>query len=902
MELEERIITHIQTFFGNNPHIDIHTHKLIEDDSGLLIPANHKIFSKIQSPKKTNKKLSKNQSEEEAKQSESKEEVIIGIQPVKETRESIQPYALSHALSSKNAQLLQKHIKENYPLCNAESIYKKNYCSVIVQGPINELKKCIKKFNQLFMAGMNQGSVNESIRQQIHFPHAVLETVQHMQNQYTTMSSRPLRLEEFQALKTYAFDDEFMCWWDNTAQITSLQSSREDIISFLQEHKQYLNKKQLSKESLLHKPRKKLYSLLEEFFISKVGNEKLGLHKRPLTHQLATKQINPKTQELEDIVYYFKHLTGKSSIKKVTLCTGPATVVTKKFSNAKDMLLGRQEFIHNHPALIFISQNGMGYDLLQEREFLQNQKKNAPRGQKKNAPELEFFGANARINASAGFFKKVTVNSLIHIDLAPYSQNYFPFTVNNKLETVISLIRGERFVKTQNYQQQIEGIIDTIISKRQLNEDEELYGSEDVSVLLGASDYAVPLVYLKEKLFSCSAEDVCCTSKKRLAVNEYLRKKIKHYKTSQLMTDHEEYDNFLSHKIFKKNIQALQEKQPHLFGKKRIVKKGSTQASMYYLTPFSKLYSSKLSKNPVIKEIYNYIKKMNISTNEHSTAQTLARFDLMHTIEEGYLLPKVFEQTNEQFKGYKQKKDELINQYAHLLARFLPINNSGYFYVFPQSVSDCEAFQEAMKTFGCKVTQGAYVGFGTGSFAINDGTNIYKREIDVTGKRGFKTLYEQELISKIIPASFSSSEEALFELSQFFKHIQEGTLEREKLIYFVNKVARDYEEFSSYAQRQERVQQYVKEGLKKGSSFAKAKLAKGWFDLETFLTMTTKELFSQENKNFFINTYIGPQGKRNKLLSQSKVGKIIAPSIYEYSKRTYQNNNYIVEKIISGKF
>lgn len=892
MELEERIITHIQTFFGNNPRIDIHTHTLQQDDEGQFIPAQHKIFS-----------LQDNKEEKEGEGREIFKDTIIGIQPIKETREALQPFSLSYALSPENAERLRAHIEKNFSSCQVNTIYKEKYCSIIVQGPINELQACTKRFKQLYLAGMNQGSINESIRQQIHTPHARLETLEHTKNQHTTMSTRPTTLEEFQALKVYAFDDEFMFWWDTNKKITSLQSSREDIITFLETHKNNFSKPLPSTIDLKNSPRVKLYSWLEEYFISQVGNRELNLHKRPLTHQLATQKFNPKTQQLEDIVYYFKHLSGQSNIKEVELTTGPATIITKKFANAKDMILGKQEFFHNHPALILISQNGMGYDLLQEREFLENEKKHAPRGQKNKAPKLEFFGANARISASAGFFKKVTVNSLIHIDLAPYSQNYFPFTVNNKLETVISLIQGKKFSKTQNYQQQIEGIIDTIISKRSLNENEELYGCEDVTVLTKASAYAVPLVFLKERLFSCTAEDICCTSKKRLALNEYLRKKINHFKTSQLMTDNEGYDNFLSYKVFENELATLRKNKPHVFNTPNKAKKGTGEASMYYITPFSKLYASKLNLNGDIREIYNYIKQLNIQSDEHSNSKTLARFDLMYTLEEGYLLPKVFEQSQNDFKNWKGKKENLIESYAHLFSRFAPINQSGFLYVFPQSISDSTAFQEAIKGMGCKVTQGNYISFGTGSFAIHDGVNIYKKEIDTTGTRGFKTLYEQELIAELIPHSFESIEETLFHMSNFCRQIQQGTLQREKMIYFIDAVARDYEEFSSYAQRQERVQQYVIEALKKGETFAKAKLARGWVNLETFLNIPTNKLFSEVNKNFFINQYIGPLGKREtRYFSKSKVGKIIAPSIYQFAKEKQIHIKKVTEKIILGQF
>lgn len=719
---------------------------------------------------------------------------------------------------------------------------------ILARGGQNQLKELPKYFyknanTKLSTAGWLKHKVGQFKKLKEHDTHFSIED--------------KLTLEEFSNLDTYAFDTEFM-FWEDEFKLDDLNVEIDDIKSFLDGELIPYNQNN-SKEGLT--------SLLQTHINSNIQQKYV---KQPLSLQLAKLTKNKLSKEDMHEVIYFEHLTGKSEEAIIDLQTGSAKLINRKSDNALLMVRDFEKFLDKHPGIILISQNGMNYDLLELRKFVERQDKKNP---------FKINGSTPVIDSAAGFYKKVLLKNLYHIDMAAYFQNYMPLSLNNKFETVVKLILNKPITKSITYDEQSTMSIEQLLGSTEAGLKSKIYGCEDVTLLSEIKNYILPIVYLKCNLFNRSPEDICVTSKKSLAKKLYEYKYVQtHFQSIKLSKEKiKQYNDLSSGQVFGDLLKKTKYKHPVVLG--------THDSTIYYIAPFLKVLYPLIRKNSEVKEIFEYIKELKIDdtncTSKNNYHQDrLARFDLINTIEEGYLIPYVQEQLNKGFKDYSI--DDVLDNALVLFNRFQPINANGNFICFETIDTVTDEFKKLTKGLAFPVADGKILNIDKGSFALYDGVSILKKGIDVKGSHGFKTLYEKELIENVIEKSLMHSPcVALDYVNEFILNIENGQIDVNKLIYFKSKITRDYFDYSSTAQKQERIKLYVKYGKMKGDQFAKAVLKTGTYNLTELEKIPRDEILSDENVDFILNQYFGPKMDFTRDFKQGRVGKILHSIMYQ---------------------
>ncbi len=848
---------------------------------------------------------------------------ILGENPFTKKIETISPFAISLPVNNPldyedllaklkadarfddlEFEILEKEKRKNL---DSENSMIKYY--LVTKGDSKAINQLPKRFilgnsnklnNQEYK---NKNSVKIWIEKELNLPLTILKNDK---KDVFSVFNR-LSFEDFLKLKTYSLDSEFM-FWERKIELGDLLNTNEEIINFLEKNggnitssrnNQVLNKKEIKKE---------LIQEVERYFNNNLGEGKKYFRKP------ATIQIGEKTDEGIKI-HYFQHLINSEKDKeerKIILENGNAVLDYYNCNGSLNLVNTFMNFMNKNPCSLIISQNGMSYDLLELREYIQreqkiqkeefkkNSKKNKRTGKKEikeKINDFNIFGFPVRIEGTGGFFKKVVCNSVMHIDMAPYSQNYFPFTIDNKFGTIVSLISGKRFVKKEGYNDLTQRTIEQTISPRVFDDRFEKYACEDVSMINEIEQYLKTMVYLKANLFNRGVEDVCVTSKRNLAKQEYeLKYSLKNWDKIKWRKEAiKSYNNFSSFELFL-NLAEISDKQSNENNlrnlKTRKIRK-KEDATMYYLSPFTRLYYDNLKKSDSAGKIINYLDELKIQDEESSNQKTLARFDLINTLEQGYLLPYLFRDKNKiiqkKFNLQNEKLEELISSFNSLITQFKPLANSDNFYCFSKENSENPKFKETIKKIGDKVAEGQLLVFRNHSFVLNDGVNLYKKELDCKGNGGFKTIYQKEMIPEIISRFFKYGEENVKDYAiNFIDNINENNLNKEKMINFKEEITKDYEDYSSYAQRQKRIQAYIEFSMNKGEKFAKVNLSDGWKDIQEFLYMNDEEVYSYDNKKTIIEDYFGPivknlRTKKEQVnFSQGKIGKYLLPLGKEY--------------------
>ncbi len=789
----------------------------------------------------------------------------------------ISVFSLTEGINKINALKLIESIQKDARYDNLDlRIIKREDYHILAEGNSQDLKKLPKQFK---INGNNNISGRACIKNQIGLPFSMIEKIEYGESEINYVG-RKLSMQEFVGLKTYSFDTEFM-FWEKEIKLARLDCSDKEIIDFLVRMGE--NREELEKFR-----GGKLVEKVEEHFNSNKGNEELGYYEKPMSIQIGCRTKDGFT------VDYFEHLQGKDKVIETELISGKTEIRNHKSEDPINMMIDLQKFLDENPFLIFITQNGMSYDLKQLRKYNKSEIERAKSIKEDiGLNEFNVGGEKPVVEGSSGFFHKVVIPTIYHIDMAPYSQNYFPFTINNKFETITSLILGRQIKKKEGYEDLTRMSIEQIIGREESADQLRIYGCEDVTALNELEEYIKPIVYLKCKLFGKNPEDICVTAKSSLGMDAYEMKKIienlEPVKMNKKLV--ERYNDISASKTFFEMVDKDIKKRLS-----KGVKKDLLEAGIYYLAPFTSIFSEELNKDENIKEIFEYIKRMEISESESSNQRTLARFDLINTIEEGYLLPYLL---LENWGEEKSKKiEELMERFEKVMKDFTPLNYCDGFYCFAKTDIEKKEFQEAIKGLGFKVAEGKMLNVSRGQFIMHDSIGMYKKGIDIKGAHGFKTIYQKELINEYIGLLFEKSpEEAVRYIGGFFKDLLEGKVQREKMIHFKAEVARDYFNYSSYAQRQTRIQAYIEDSMSKGQKFAKVHLNDGWHDVDDFLEMEEERVFSPDNLEFLMNDYLGNPKNKGRSLSKGKIGKFLEP-LFNYLN---VEMNFAVKCIEEGK-
>ncbi len=794
---------------------------------------------------------------------------VYAQNPITDNLGRIRVFSLTRQLSRPDAIKLMDALRNEtkYERVGFRILKREGY-HIYAEGKKADLKQLP---NQFTLGGDKSLSTRGWIKRNLNLPFSTLQKVQTTAGDKYYVAEK-LTLDEFLRLRSLSWDTEFMHWWEDV-KLDKLNNEPWEIRKFLGQFNGH------NEAELEGMDKRQLVQLVENHFNNNVGNAAMGYHEQPMTSQMG------EIIDGQNVVHYFEHLSGKTETFELDLSVGKTTNHNHREKDARELAIAMQKFFDEHPSLVLLTQNGMSYDSLKVAEYVNAEIARAKQaGEETELKPFTMYGHKPKIESSAAFYKKVIL-PLFHVDFAPYSQYNLPFTVNNKFVTIMSMILGKKIEKKETYDDLKRSAIEQMIAQFSGGKGGEEsaalgreYGNEDALTLNQAASYIMTQLYFKSRLFKRNPEDICCTSKAMLAQREFEfehviqtlrpvgwnKDKRQRY---QKMDSAEEFRELVGNdtiKAMRKNNRV-----------------GVMEGGMYYIAPFTQIYNRMLRRNKVVQEIFNHIRGREISPDESSTQRTLERFDLIHSIEEGFLLPYIFESSCRDFRDVDSDRvEKTIGQFKELVGRYYPINQSGNFYCFPREfVADAE-FQEAIKGIGFLIAQGRLISAEPGSFQLHDGINVFKREIDVKGTAGFKTIYQEEMIKELVDIGFSDDPlHSIDYVKEFTDRLRAGDVDRDKLIHFKKQVVKDYFDYSSYAQRQDRIKAYIQFSMEKGQQFAKIKLADGWKSLEEYQAMSDNEVFTENNIEFLIDAYLGPRTTRGRSWQKGKIGRYLRPLI-----------------------
>jgi hypothetical protein len=808
---------------------------------------------------------------------------VFGENPITGNMERLRAFALSTPLSKPDAIRLLDELKNDpkYERVGLRILQRETY-HIYAEGKRADLNDLPQQFT---IGGSKNLSARGWIKRFLNLPFSTLQKVETISGDKYFVTEK-LRLDEFLRLHTISWDTEYMHWWDAVS-IDELANSENELKEFLKMQPEHQN------SNFKSKSKNELVKMIEEHFNRHCKDPKLNYHEQIMTSQIG------QLIDGNRVVDYHEHLSGSETKFSLELSIGDVIVRNHRSNTSNEMTINMQNTFDSIPFIILLTQNGMSYDCLNTSKYVTSELKKIKEEEKerrkksvdeendinpKSENSLKPFSIHDRapkIESSAAFYKKVIL-PIIHVDFAPYSQYNLPFTQDNKLETIFSLILGREIRKTESYDDlkrlTIEQIISNSVSSNTGEKSADKlrsYGIADSITLIEAAKYILTQVYFKARLFKRNPEEICCTTKSFLALKDYEYEHV--IQTLKPIgwnnKQREAYDNLSASEEFAK---MLPEEILKIINKSTQI--GLNEGALIYFAPYTRIYSRMLNQNKVVREIFEYIINLNISPDEFSTQKTLTRFDLIHSIEEGYLLPHIFESSLRKYKDPEIEK--VIKQFSELIREYNPINHSDNFYLFDEETIDNPEFKKALRGIGFLISRGRTVSFEKGKFFLYDGINKYKRGCDIKGNLGFKTTYQRNMIKDIIEYTIGNQPiQAIEYMRDFVQQLKQGLVDREKLLHVKESVGRDFFNYSAPAQRQIMVQAFIESEMYKGDTFAKALLHNGWKTSEEFMQMSDTELFSKQNIEFLLSAYLGPRTRKGRSLSEGKVGRYLVPIV-----------------------
>lgn len=689
---------------------------------------------------------------------------------------------------------------------NIRLVRNDNY-HVVAEGKRANLKELPKQFT----TGPNiRGfSTTNSVRNSAGFPFTKIEKINNMY-----IVNGELSLDEFCNLKRCSFDSEFR-FWEKEIKLEYLNNESYEIAQFLLD-------KGVPVDNIASEDKEGLIRLLEKHLNDPVQRKLNNYKEEPMSASIGS------TSNGYPEVFRFEHLAGRDETIELDLqVAGKTKIHRHRKKNAEDLVDGVNKFIESEPPFIIVTTNGMSYDFTKLKHF-----------------GLAFFESAPRTESAAGFFNKVVTPGFYHIDLTPYSSHYYPFTIDNKFETIMSLINKVQVRKKSSYDDLTRMSVEMLLGREESALDAMPYESEDAILLDIAAGEVLPLIYLKSKLFKTNPESVCSTSKRRLALVRWWEDSFeKEYSYPWLSPDDfKKYTLYDTAKVFEKKIPDEIRKKissgvfPHI-----------GEGVIYYINPFTNVFRDELKDHKDLQALTSW--------GEEAGRTTLQKFDARYTVEEGFLCPYIFTAELDNFKNVDVYPT--IDLYEELVLNYPPLNKSGNFIVFPKDIADDYEFKALAAKMGMELSRGKLYNISKGSFAIYDGVTIFKKGVDMKGKRGFKSICQTDLISSIIHSALEEHPEiaantVVEKITTFVNSVKNGSVEREKLLYIDSKLSKNYFEYSSYALRQERIKAAIQFGVKEGEELSYAKLVSGRVPTNEFLNMPSSELFSEENIEFIV--------------------------------------------------
>ncbi|VVB73952.1 Uncharacterised protein [uncultured archaeon] len=467
------------------------------------------------------------------------------------------------------------------------------------------------------------------------------------------------------------------------------------------------------------------------------------------------------------------------------------------------------------------------------------------------------LGGAPRLEANCGFFKRVGIEGRCVIDTASWSANW-GWTPNNKLVTVGSYLLGKEVKKDLSYDQ-----IDEMLEEEDPADITEIaiYNLKDSIYAYEVGSFILPHVIRSSMFYGASPSTICTTGRKNIAMDLDSKRQMTQMKTVEKGGIDDEFREF---DLEASKYVMLKKLDPGCVGAKRGLFRN---AHVIYLTPFihalgryaafnkagAALYKGFMdeSADPKTRVLFaealnGYIEKM---------IYDLCRMRRIRVADLGPI-HSPFDVTDAEMPSdvYFGFKYGIGSQGYHHAGGYRPNNFQTVTNSICDSVdlvvrglngldvinhSDRFLFAKPKHGNALRELTGSGLGVDLGRADVLSATqgrvlyrtadgNILSEERDPTGRKGHKTVLEQEMIPEFGKLVFEHKAKALSYVWETTKCLVEGTMSREKLV-FDTTARMDNENFSAASFKQERSKMMVKYGVKKGEklSYAYAKLANG---------------------------------------------------------------------------
>ncbi|MEM2974551.1 MAG: hypothetical protein QW112_02920, partial [Candidatus Micrarchaeia archaeon] len=182
---------------------------------------------------------------------------------------------------------------------------------------------------------------------------------------------------------------------------------------------------------------------------------------------------------------------------------------------------------------------------------------------------------------------------------------------------------------------------------------------------------------------------------------------------------------------------------------------------------------------------------------------------------------------------------------------------------------------------------------------------ILSQDADLSGMKGDRTVFEQEVICEFGRLAMMDRSAALNFLWSMAKGFADGRIPKEKLVYVSEHVQQDYFNYSAPAQLRERIATYIKYGVMKGDRFGYGygkektpRLHIGSSNKGRIIKIP--EFFSKNvevEKEMYLDRWYGPKTKNGRSFSRGTVGDFV----YAAFPVTSEEDRRELAKIVEGR-
>ncbi len=704
-------------------------------------------------------------------------------------------------------------------------------------------------------------NASEMIRWQSFFPFPDAE----VSSSNVFLSGRNAGLADLLNEKKVAIDTEVEGWEERIA-IDDLELPDDVISGYLRkknvESKE--NRKSLLKnlENILNEEKQERVFMLPYLTFSAFGNYLLTLY------DIGADKLTCNTDVGEIEVDVIKCDSGEHFIQKLN------------------------ELNHFYDPLIVFGHNIGAYDTLK----LRGMSKNFAPGKDNSRPAIK---------AQSGIYKRVQQKGLIVIDSAPFSQNYLPQTADNKLVTVASQLLGIKAEKGISYDELTKLTIEAKLGNRESAREIAEYAVNDCALHYALGEKILEPVLRISFLFGQNPDTICVASKKNTADDLWREKRFWQLKNLRASNNSAEYRNFDAAKlqmslIFGNNNHSAQSgfsgnKAAH--PKNFQARRGIYDAYVIFpaavvsaleniiaadndaLSVYQKMHSE---KDANVKIVYA-LSLMSYLSEPLFELEKLRRGDIGREMlfardnindMDDFLFGSKYGIKAVEYSGRKlissnvKSANNEIALSMRMLKEYLKdcdvINYSNYFICISSLENDSGKIMQEMERKMLAVNMGSakILSAAKGRFIAKIGDYIIAESIDASGKKGYRTKLEQQLIPEFGRLVLDNkNEEALSLVIEAARMLANKELSDEDLAY-ESRPGKEYFQYSAVSHAQERIRNYILHGASKGE--------------------LVRQMLGNEKE--YLDRWFGSQGKTGRRTAEGTIGDYILAAFPTISK------------------